>query len=113
MLLTSLLLLPSHVNGVYVVVVLPCMLLLATFIFIVGKALLSETFDETFTYKTRLELKILLNLYKKSEAGVLKKLNLASLAKLSWLRFGLASAGYCGLEVYDRPVYVNSQQTHS
>ncbi len=78
----------------------------ATFIFIVSKALLSETFDETFTYETRLGHRILLNL------------NLASLAKLSrlrysWLRFGLASASYCGLEVYDRPVYVNSRLTHS
>ncbi len=44
------------------------------------------------------------------EAGVLKKLSLAGLAKLSrlrysWLRFGLASAGYRGLGVHDRPVY--------
>ncbi len=38
----------------------------------------------------------------RAEAGVLKKLSLAGLAKLSplrysWLRFGLVSAGYCGL----------------
>ncbi len=44
------------------------------------------------------------------EAGVLKKLTLAGLAKLSlltyiWLRFGLASAGYRGLGVHDRLVY--------
>ncbi len=44
------------------------------------------------------------------EAGVLKKLSLAGLAKLSrlrysWLRFGLASAGYGGLGVHDRSVY--------
>ncbi len=44
------------------------------------------------------------------EAGVLKKLSLAGLAKLrrlrySWQRFGLASAGYRGLWVHDRPVY--------
>ncbi len=44
------------------------------------------------------------------KAGVLKKLSLAGLAKLnrlrySWLKFGLASAGYHGLGVHDRPVY--------
>ncbi len=44
------------------------------------------------------------------EAGVLKKLSLAGLAMLSqlrysWLRFGLASAGYRGLGVHDWPVY--------
>jgi hypothetical protein len=44
------------------------------------------------------------------KVGVLKKLSLAGLAKLirlryRWLRFGLASAGYCGLGVHDRPVY--------
>ncbi len=44
------------------------------------------------------------------EAGVLKKLSLAGLAKLSrlsysWLRFALASAGYHGLEAHDRPMY--------
>jgi hypothetical protein len=38
-----------------------------------------------------------------SEAGVIKKLSLAGLAKLSW--FGLASASYRGLGVHDRPVY--------
>jgi hypothetical protein len=37
--------------------------------------------------------------------GVLKKLSLSVSAKLSWLRFGLASAGYRGLVVHDRPVY--------
>jgi hypothetical protein len=37
-----------------------------------------------------------------SEAGVLKKLSLAGLAKLSRLRFGLASAGYHGLGVHVR-----------
>ncbi len=47
-----------------------------------------------------------------TEAGVLKKLSLAGLAKLrrlrySRLRFGLASAGYLGLGVHDRPA--NSQ----
>ncbi len=41
------------------------------------------------------------------EAGVLKKLSLVGLAKLirirySWLGFGLDSAGYCGLVVYER-----------
>ncbi len=36
------------------------------------------------------------------EAGVLKKLILAGLAKL---RFGLASAGYSGLGVHERPMY--------
>ncbi len=42
-----------------------------------------------------------------AEAGVLKKLSLAGLAKLSSLRysFGLASAGYHRLGVHDRPVY--------
>jgi hypothetical protein len=45
-----------------------------------------------------------------TETGVLKKLILARLAKLSqlrysWLRFGLASAGYRGLWAHDRPVY--------
>ncbi len=45
---------------------------------------------------------------KSPEAGVLKKLSSAGLAKLSrprysWLRFGLASAGYRGLGVYGRP----------
>ncbi len=45
-----------------------------------------------------------------NEAGVLKKFSLAGLAKLSrrrysWQRFVLASAGYCGLGIYDRPVY--------
>ncbi len=45
-----------------------------------------------------------------SGAGVLKKLSLASLAKLSrlrysWLRFGVASAGYRGLGVHVNPVY--------
>ncbi len=44
------------------------------------------------------------------EAGVLKKLSLTGWAKLSrlcyiWLRFGLASAGYCELGVHNRPVY--------
>jgi hypothetical protein len=44
------------------------------------------------------------------EVGILKKLSLASLAKLSrlsysWLTFGLASAGYRELGVYDEPVY--------
>ncbi len=39
------------------------------------------------------------------EAGVLKKLSLADLAKPSWLKFGLASAGYPGLVVHGRPVY--------
>ncbi len=39
------------------------------------------------------------------EAGVLKKLSLAGLTRYSWLRFGLASAGYRGLRVHDRPVY--------
>jgi hypothetical protein len=39
------------------------------------------------------------------EAGVLKKLSLAGLAKLSRLRYGLASAGYRGLGVHDRLVY--------
>ncbi len=51
------------------------------------------------------------------EAGVLKKLSLVGLAKLSrlkysWLRFGLASAGYRVLGVHDKPVYTagyNSQ----
>jgi hypothetical protein len=48
------------------------------------------------------------------EAGVLKKLSLAELAKLSrprykWLRFGLASAGYRGLRGHDRPVYTTQQ----
>ncbi len=43
-------------------------------------------------------------------ARVLKELSLADLAKLSrlrysWLRFGLASVGFCGLGVHDRPVY--------
>jgi hypothetical protein len=51
-----------------------------------------------------------------SEAGVLKKLSLAGLAKLSQLRysrlrFGLASAGYHGLGVCDRPVYTTGQLT--
>ncbi len=41
------------------------------------------------------------------EAGVLKKLSLVGLAKqgqlrYSWVRFGLDSAGYCGLVVYKR-----------
>ncbi len=45
-----------------------------------------------------------------TEAGVLKKLSLAGLAKqsrlrYSSLRFGLASAGYSGLGVHDRLVY--------
>ncbi len=45
-----------------------------------------------------------------TRGGSLKKLSLASLAKLSqliysWLRFGMASAGYCGLGVHDRLVY--------
>ncbi len=40
------------------------------------------------------------------EEGVLKILSLAKLSRLrdSWLRFGLASAGYRRLGVYDRPV---------
>ncbi len=47
--------------------------------------------------------------------GVLKKLSLAGLAKLSrlrysWLRFGLASVGYRGLGVHERPL---SRLTHS
>ncbi len=46
-----------------------------------------------------------------ADAGVLKKLSLAGLAELSrvscsWLRFGLASAGYRGLGVLDRSVYM-------
>ncbi len=46
----------------------------------------------------------------KPEAGVLNKFSLGGLAKLSrlrygWLRFYLASAGYRGLGVHDRPVY--------
>jgi hypothetical protein len=45
-----------------------------------------------------------------TEAGILKKFSLVGLAKLSRLRysrlrFGLASAGYRGLGVHDRPVY--------
>jgi hypothetical protein len=45
-----------------------------------------------------------------TEAGVLKKLGLDGLAKLSrlrysWLRIGLASADYRGLGVHNRPVY--------
>jgi hypothetical protein len=45
-----------------------------------------------------------------TEAGVLKKLSLAGLAKQSRLRyssqrFGLASAGYRGLGVHDRLMY--------
>ncbi len=48
------------------------------------------------------------------EAGVLKKLSLACLAKLSrlrysWVRFGLASAGYRGLVVHDSTQPANSQ----
>ncbi len=43
------------------------------------------------------------------EAGVLKKLSLAGLGKLSQLRYGLASAGYHGLGVHGRPVPANSQ----
>ncbi len=39
------------------------------------------------------------------KAEVLKKLSLAGLARLSRLRFVLASAGYRGLGVHDRPVY--------
>ncbi len=40
-----------------------------------------------------------------SDVGVLKKLSLAGLNRLrySWLRLGLASAGYRGLGVHDRP----------
>ncbi len=50
------------------------------------------------------------------EEGVLKKLSLTGLAKLSqlrysWLRFGLASAGYCGLGVHNRPVYKAGELT--
>ncbi len=41
-----------------------------------------------------------------AEAGVLKKLSLAGIAKLSRLRFGLVSAGYNGLGVHDRLVYI-------
>ncbi len=45
-----------------------------------------------------------------SEAGVLKKLSFAGLAKpsrlrYSWQGFGLASASYRGLRVHYRPVY--------
>ncbi len=45
-----------------------------------------------------------------TRGGSFKELSLASLAKLSWLRhswlrFGLASAGYRGLGVHNRPVY--------
>ncbi len=44
------------------------------------------------------------------EVGVLMKLSLVGLAKLSqlicsWLRLCLASASYRGIEVYDRQVY--------
>jgi hypothetical protein len=42
------------------------------------------------------------------EAGVLKKLSLAGVAKLSRLRYGLASASYHGLGVHDKPVYTAS-----
>ncbi len=59
-----------------------------------------------FVYKetTRTELS------DQNRGGSLKKLSLAGLARLSWLRysclrFGLASVGYCGLRVHDRPVY--------
>jgi hypothetical protein len=50
-------------------------------------------------------------------AGVLKELSLAGLAKLSrlrynWLRFGLASAGFCGLGVHDRSVYTAESTEH-
>ncbi len=53
---------------------------------------------------------LLLELAPILKAGVLKKLNLGGLAKLSrlrysWLRFALASAGYLGLGVYNRSVY--------
>ncbi len=49
------------------------------------------------------------------KTGVLKKLSLAGLVKLSrlrysWLRFGMASAGYRGLEVHNRPVYIANSQ---
>jgi hypothetical protein len=49
--------------------------------------------------------KVVLTCPSDSEAGVLKKLRLAGLAKLSRLRFGLASAGYRGLGVHNKPVY--------
>jgi hypothetical protein len=50
-----------------------------------------------------------------SDAGVLKNLSLAGLAKqsrlrYSRLRFGLAPAGYRGLGVHDRPVYTTNSQ---
>jgi hypothetical protein len=45
-----------------------------------------------------------------TEAGLLKKLSSTGLPQISqlrycWLRFGLASAGYRGFGVQDRPVY--------
>ncbi len=48
-----------------------------------------------------------INVVQCTQAGVLKKLSLASLGELSrlrhsWLRFGLASAGYRALGVHDR-----------
>jgi hypothetical protein len=54
-----------------------------------------------FVYKetTRTELS------DQNRGGSLKKLSLAGLARLSCLRFGLASVGYRGLRVHDRPVY--------
>jgi hypothetical protein len=39
-----------------------------------------------------------------AEAGVLKKLSFKP-AKVKLTKFGLASAGYHGLGVHDRPVY--------
>ncbi len=54
--------------------------------------------------------------YLESKPGILKKLSLAGLAKLSrlrcsWIRFGLASADFRELRVHNRPVYTaaNSQ----
>ncbi len=51
--------------------------------------------------------KLSLPYYVQTEAGVLKKLSLAGLARLRRLRirFGLATAGYRRLRVQDRPEY--------